>query len=613
MRNPRFPRGPTLVALFAGVATLYSLSLVALDAPDALVVPLAAPCLWAAVFYGRRVYLPLSVIGAAAAIPVSLNVSTQLTSAIGAILGGGAVTVGLAEFVHTQVRRRNSSDLDFALALKQLGAVLRVSPIPMLIINFESGECLDANQPLLEMSQLRRDELIGNKTGEHAVWTDRRDRRRLVDELKCNGTVVDPDLVVRAHEGVRRILLAGTLLRLGGRDCVLWQSLDLTERLALHARLSQHQKMEAIGRLAGGIAHDFNNLLTAMLGYADLLKEGLQDDPESLESLAEIERSAQRGAALTHQLLTFSRRGAVEPVPVDAVRGLRELEPMLHRVIGENVSITAEVRDGELWTRLPPGQLEQVIVNLSVNARDAMPGGGRFDLHVDEVAVSRDTSLAHGNLARGQYVRIRVSDTGSGLDPETAQHMFEPFYTTKALGEGTGLGLATVYGIVQQAGGSLDVRSEAGSGTTIDVYLPRAEHGDARASERPEPPKPGRHSGTILVVEDAAPIRRLMHRVLSDAGFEVLEAENGAQALSILDSLDAPVRLVVTDVVMPDMGGPALARRVAQMPDPPPFLFVTGFAPESVLEGFESHQPVLQKPFTARDFARRVEAVLRES
>jgi PAS domain S-box-containing protein len=387
---------------------------------------------------------------------------------------------------------------------------------------------------------------------------------------------------------------------------------DVTDRRRMEEQLRQSQKLEAVGRLAGGVAHDFNNLLTAILGDADAISEGLPARDPLREDVGEIRAAAHKAAMLTRQLLAFGRKQAAEPRVLDVGETVGAMERLLRRLIGENIDLTVACPAG-LWSvRADPGQIEQVIVNLAVNARDAMPGGGRLTIETSNVELRGDDVRRHIEAAPGPYVMVAVSDTGSGMSPEVQAHLFEPFYTTKGRGGGTGLGLSTVYGIVKQCGGCIWVYSEAGRGTTFKIYLPRVDQRPEAEETRPEPAR-ARGTETLLVVEDEAMVRAMAVRVLRGAGYTVLDAGDGVEACQVLaDAGDRKIDLLVADVIMPRLGGPELAARLRETRPELRVLFVSGYTDRALdLQGeLGPRTAFLSKPFAGAQLAAKVREVL---
>jgi PAS domain S-box-containing protein len=398
-----------------------------------------------------------------------------------------------------------------------------------------------------------------------------------------------------------------------GRHARLAVVEDVTERRRIEDRLRQGQKMEAVGQLAGGIAHDFNNLLTAIVGYATLLDRALPPDDERREEVHEIVGAARRAGNLTQQLLAFSRKQVLRPTVLDVNVIVRDMERILHRIIGEHIALTTSLEPDLAPVRADASQLEQVIMNLAVNARDAMPGGGRITIETANVPLDADLAQAHPDAHPGAYVLLAVADTGVGMSPEVKAHLFEPFFTTKEVGKGTGLGLATVYGIVHQSGGFITVDSEPDRGTRFRIYLPRAEAAaKVTAPAAPEPAAAG--SGTVLLVEDEAGVRRLAREVLSRYGYRVLEAGDGSEALRVAGAHQGPIDLLLTDVVMPGMSGAELAERFHEMRPEAGVLYASGYADEAVIRhGIRDGVPFLQKPFEPDDLVRRVRELVERS
>jgi len=382
----------------------------------------------------------------------------------------------------------------------------------------------------------------------------------------------------------------------------------------LEEQLIQSQKMEGIGRLAGGVAHDFNNLLTAILGYAELMESQLEGDEGLRSELREIRLAGERAAALTRQLLAFSRRQVLQPRTLDLNTVVSDVERMLARLIGEDVTLVTRLEPALGSAKADPGQIEQVIMNLAVNARDAMPEGGTLTFATANAVLDADFVAVHPGAIAGPYVALTVTDTGTGMTDEVRSHAFEPFFTTKEKGKGTGLGLATAYGIVKQSGGYITVDSDAGRGTTFQIYLPRVE-GTAVVQERAVSSSLlPTGTETILLVEDEAGVRRLSLTVLETQGYLVLEAASGDRALQVARSQTGPIHLVVTDVVMPGMSGRELWDRLKVLRPDSRVLFMSGYTDDVIARHgvLEPGIAFLQKPFTPLSLAQKVRQVLDE-
>ena len=389
---------------------------------------------------------------------------------------------------------------------------------------------------------------------------------------------------------------------------------DRTRERALEAQVARIQRLEALGQLSAGIAHDFNNLLAAILGYAEMLRESVPGDMDAGRDIDEIVAAADRGAALVRQLMAFSRKQVVRPVVGDLNGVVVEITPMLKRLIGEHVHLEAGLGAGIGRVLADPGQLEQVLVNLATNARDAMPGGGRLTVETSNVQLDEVYASQHAGVTPGRYVLLAVSDTGSGMDTDTLAHMFHPFFTTKGPERGTGLGLATVHGIVTQAGGHVWAYSELGRGTSFKVYLPRVDRAAVPRKRAPRPERDAVAGGdeTVLLVEDEPAIRGLMARVLERAGYHVLVAQDPHEALAMQPATLESVDLLLTDMVMPDLSGPELAAIMLDRVRGLRVLCMSGYAEQSAAyQGLGGAvADFIAKPFTADQLLRMVRNLL---
>jgi len=384
-------------------------------------------------------------------------------------------------------------------------------------------------------------------------------------------------------------------------------------RVQLEDQLRQAQKMDAVGRLAGGIAHDFNNLLTVIVGRSELILARFGPDHPLARQVELIRETANRAAALTHQLLAFSRQQVLEARIVDLNAIVADMIPMLRRLIGEDIELVAVDAPAPGWVRADPVQLEQVIMNLAINARDAMPAGGRLTIETQDVDLDDTFVRAHRGVRPGPHVMLAVTDAGVGMDPETRALIFEPFFTTKERGRGTGLGLSTVYGIVKQHGGYIAVESTEGVGTSFRIYLPRLEEEAPPAVEPGAPPSDAPSGAeTVLLVEDDEEVRRYAREVLAGHGYAVLEAGEASEALRVADGHRGPIHLLLTDVVMPKLGGVELASQFkAQRPEAK-VLFVSGYTEDPFLATTAGRPDIefMQKPFLPAALARRVRELL---
>jgi PAS domain S-box-containing protein len=381
---------------------------------------------------------------------------------------------------------------------------------------------------------------------------------------------------------------------------------------ALLEQFHQAQRLESIGQLAGGIAHDFNNILGVIINYAEFVADEQESGSQALHDVEEIRRAAERAAALTRQLLIFSRREVVQPEVLDLRQVVSGLENLLHRALGERVEMEAHFDEDLMSIEADPGQIEQVLVNLAVNARDAMPDGGRLLIEAGNAELDEEYAYMHPDTEPGDYVRLKVSDTGVGMDEKTIQRAFEPFFTTKGKAEGTGLGLATVYGIVTGAGGRIDIYSEPAMGTTVKIHLPAStvapSEGEAQPKERPA----GRGE-VVLVVEDEPDVRRMAERILAKGGYSVIGTSGGEAALEVCRRADRPIHLLLTDVIMPGMLGTELVAQIKLIRPELGVIFMSGYSHEVLAPGALSEQAggsFIEKPFSASELLRAVRGLL---
>jgi PAS domain S-box-containing protein len=440
---------------------------------------------------------------------------------------------------------------------------------------------------------------------------------RVADAVQRPGATITQELRFQHADGTWHHMECVGVNRLNEPSvgAIVINARDVTERRRLEDQLRQAQKMEAVGRLAGGVAHDFNNLLTAILGYCNLMLDEIPAEDPLRQDLEEIRQAGDRAAALTRQLLAFSRRQMLQPQIIDLNTLVRQMEKMLRRLIGEDIELVTPLGSDLKQVKVDPASIEQVLVNLAVNARDAMPLGGRLTIETAMMDLDDAYAETHVTVIPGRYVMLAVSDTGQGMDAATRARIFEPFFTTKEQGKGIGLGLATVYGIVKQSGGYIWVYSEPGHGTVFKVYLPPSDV--AASAARPVEPasQSEKHRGweTVLLVEDEDAVRALAREVLRRHGYVVLEARHGLDALRVAERHQDPIHLLVTDVVMPHMSGRDLARRLADARPNMKLLFISGYTDHAVVHrDLTPGSAFLQKPFTPENFAQKVRSVLDE-
>ena len=497
------------------------------------------------------------------------------------------------------------------------------NPNPVLAVD-ESGRIAYVNPRVEAAFGWTPEELVGSPVERllpeslAAVHVEHRARFAKAPAARPMG--VGRDLLARRRDGGEfpvEISLA-PLTTATGERLIFATIVDITARKALEFQLLQAQKMESIGRLAGGIAHDFNNMLFAIRGYAELLLEDLETAPDEvidrrllIANVDGITKAADQAAAITRQLLAFSRHTVVRTDAVDVRAAIQKVEPMLHRLIGENIGLTLALDPATGAVRADSGQLDQIIVNLVVNARDALPGGGRITVETRNVDFDEAYAIEHFEVKPGSYVMVAVSDNGHGMDRETRRHVFEPFFTTKEAGKGTGLGLSTIYGIVRQAAGHIWLYSEPGHGTTFKVYLPRLAD-PAGAPAQVLSPETKTHAGVVLLAEDEPSVRDLSRQVLERTGFEVLAPETSAEALAIVEATGTHLDILVADVVMPGLLGPDLARAALAIRPSLGVVLVSGYVAESVQIDDLLPQGVrfASKPLAPRDLVQLVDGAI---
>jgi len=439
---------------------------------------------------------------------------------------------------------------------------------------------------------------------------------RMTEAIRNPGRRVTQEVRFRHADGSWRTMEGIGVNRLDDPSvgAIVVNARDITDRRKLEEQLRMSQKMEAVGQLAGGVAHDFNNLLTAILGYCNLMLDDMKPDDPLRVDLDEIRAAGERAAALTRQLLAFSRRQMLQPQIVDLNAVVQQLEKLLRRLISEDVELSISLASDLMTVRVDPASIEQILVNLAVNARDAMPLGGRLTIETANIDLDETYAVTHVTMQPGRYVMLAVGDTGAGMDAATSARVFEPFFTTKEQGKGSGLGLATVYGMVKQSGGYIWVYSEPGHGTMFKVYFPPAEQRNAASAAE----HPGRRTSdgkqgweTVLLVEDEAAVRALAREVLRRHGYVVLEARHGVDALRVAERHNDEIHLLITDVVMPHMSGRDLAERLSRVRPKMKVLFMSGYTDHALMHReLTPGSAFLQKPFTPEGFARKVRSVL---
>jgi PAS domain S-box-containing protein len=564
-----------------------------------------------------RAWAEQTGIGALAAVP--LLVERRVVGVLGVFSPEPLVAFvrdalgAMADQLAVGIERLRASN-ELRQAEERFSKVFRLSPVAIAISTLDEDRYVDANDAYLALIDAPREGVVGRTTHELGVWADPAQWAVVVDGLRRDGTASNVELATRTKQGVLCSVLASfERIELGGRPCLLSLVHDMSGRKQLEEQLRQAQKMEAVGRLAGGVAHDFNNLLSVITGYCDLLLRPLAPEAPGRAQIEEMLGAAEAAISVTRQLLAFSRSQVIEPRVLDLSGVVGRTERLLQRLLGSDIALVTRLGSGTAAVRADPGQIEQVVMNLAVNARDAMPAGGRLVIETAVVQLDETAVRDEPAVRPGWFVMLAVCDTGVGMDALTQTRIFEPFFTTKDVGKGTGLGLATVYGIVRQSGGLIRVESEPGRGTTFRVYLPRVEQAVAAVavgSAGPRAVAAPRGSEVVLVVEDSDPLREFDREVLELQGYTVLDAPNGHAALEVATAQDR-IDLLMSDVVLPGMNGRELAGRLMSQRPRLKVLFTSGH-PTEVLEryGIDAGDSYLQKPFTLDTLARKVREVL---
>ncbi len=511
------------------------------------------------------------------------------------------------------ITERKDAEKRLSESEEKLRVLIETTDTGYLILD-SAGRVIDANQEYVRQSGHHAlQEILGRQVSE---WTAAHDLERNKTEIeKClrEGKVRNLVIDYCGHDGtVVPIEINATVVNSGNDFQIVSTCRDITGRSRLEEQLRQSQKMDAIGRLAGGVAHDFNNLLSVILSYTKFALDETPAVGALRGDLEEIQRAAERAATLTRQLLAFSRKQILQPVPLDLGEVGSGVEKMLRRIIGEDIHFRMSLTEDLGLVRADPGQIEQVLMNLAINARDAMPDGGTLSIEMSNREVAQEPLPEHGNIAPGSYVRILVSDTGCGMDEATRRNLFEPFFTTKGKDKGTGLGLSMVYGIVKQSGGSIAVSSEPGEGTRFEILLPR-DLSCSAVNPKPGPVMgPSRGTETILLAEDEGALRKVASRALEAAGYRVLAAADGDQALEIARLRPEEIHLLLTDVIMPRMSGRTLSEAVLRARPTLRVLFMSGYTDSDIVRSgvLDPGTHFIGKPFTANDLLRKVRDVL---
>jgi PAS domain S-box-containing protein len=485
----------------------------------------------------------------------------------------------------------------------------------ILIVDFETCLIIDVNPYLLEILKCDREEVLGKPLWDFGLLEDRDRSKEAFRELKEKDHVRFEDLPLQSKDGkVIAVEVVSNVYREGDRAVIQCNIRDITERreaAQTAQKLLQSRQLEAIGQLAGGVAHDFNNLLQVILGYGEMLVDSPNLNEVERRALARMNEAGTSAKNLTHRLLAFSRRQILEPVFMDLNEVVTNVNAMLAGLIGDDIELKMILRSKIGTIKADPSQIEQVLMNLAINARDAMPKGGRITFETQSVNIDEAYAQQHLFIAPGQYVRLSVSDTGIGMDAKTQARAFEPFFTTKPAGIGTGLGLSTVIGIVKQSGGSIGIYSEPGQGTTFKIHLPLCGEEVAQIQQIELRPLLGGNE-IILVVEDSQPLRELTRLILEGVGYQVLDSGVPDEALRMARDRVGPLPLLITDIVMPGMSGIELAQEFAKIRPETKLLYTSGYADDAIARcgGLASDASFLEKPFTRDALLRKVRAIL---
>ncbi|MBW2137201.1 MAG: response regulator [Deltaproteobacteria bacterium] len=529
-----------------------------------------------------------------------------------------AATQQLKEEIEERRRREKAlraSDEKLRKSEEKFRKVVHNAPVWVILSTLDEGRLLEVNEASLKMTGFKREEAIGRTIKELGIWDDPEDLKRFVTMLREEGSVRNFEGKLRDKTGnVVEAVINAELIELEGEEVVISLIQDMTEHNRLEEEFRQAQKMEAVGTLAGGVAHDFNNLMTTVIGNVHLAMDEIPKGNPLREMLTDIRKAGESAASLARQLLAFSRKQVLRPEVLDLNSVLADMKTLLRRVMREDIEFELILGPELEPVKVDPTQIEQVVINLVVNATDAMPRGGKLIIETATMEIDKDYFSRHSVEGEtGPYVMLSVTDTGVGMDKETISKVFEPFFTTKEKGVGTGLGLSTVYGIVKQSGGFIWVYSEPGQGTTFKVYMPAVEGDEAYRERRHEwAGDQFQGSETVLLVEDSDNVRKLVSKGLGKLGYTVLEASDGEEAVKISREYQGSIDLLLTDVVMPKMSGVEVMEKLGRERPKMKVLYMSGYTGKVISQRMVLGSGVdyLQKPFSPGELARRVREVL---
>jgi PAS domain S-box-containing protein len=525
----------------------------------------------------------------------------------------GEAPIGMAA-IGRDLTDRKRVERALRLSEEKFEKAFRTTPDAVSIIRLRDGMIVEINEGFTRHTGYTGEDAIGRTAIELDLWANPGERYEYLRLLENDGEVANFEAKLRRKDGgINTCLMSARVIQMEGERFILAITRDITDRVRLEEQLRQAQKMEAVGRLAGGIAHDFNNLLTVIIGYCDVLLSRAKAGDRENKELREIRKAGESASALTRQLLAFGRKQVLDLRPTALNDLVSHMENLLRRTIGENVALVIGLSP-DLWTvQADANQLQQVLMNLAINARDAMPGGGCLTIGTRNSWVEDDAPARPPDCPPGPYAVLSVADTGHGMDEAVVREIFEPFFTTKETGKGTGLGLATVDGIVRQSGGFIDVESWPGRGTVFKVHLPRVENpAQAEAAPAGEGGSDGGGNETILLVEDSDVVRSYTAEILRSSGYDVLEAASGEEAIRIAGEHPRPIDMLLSDVVMPGVtGGEVSARLSASRPEMKT-LFVSGYPEDTIGKKrlLDGNAPFLGKPFTPGELLRKIREIL---
>jgi PAS domain S-box-containing protein len=516
------------------------------------------------------------------------------------------------EELEKEINVRKKAEEAIRLSEEKFSKAFRSSPPWVTISALEDGRYIEVNDTFLRVSGYSIEEVIGRTSIELGIWAYPSDRAKMVKTLHEKGAIYNQEVRFRTKSGeILTMLRSVELIDIGGEKCSIAVTLDITARKRLEAQLLQAQKMEAIGELAGGVAHDFNNILTAIIGYGELLKVNIKEDDPQRIHIDQILASSDKAAHLIHNLLAFSRKQIINTQPVNLNKLVERIEKLLLRVIGEDIKLRTILAEEEVTVMADSGQIEQVLMNLATNARDAMPEGGLLIIETGLVEFDKEFIAAHEVVKPGKYALISVTDSGAGMDEATVGKVFEPFFTTKEVGKGTGLGLAMVYGIIKQHGGYIDVYSEEGKGTKFKIYLPliKAEVKEEEISGLSDVQG---GTETVLVAEDDKAVRELTGDVLKQFGYTVIVTEDGEDAVNKFRENKDKINLLLLDVIMPKKNGKKVYEEIKEINPDIKVLFLSGYQADILQKKgiLEEGINFVQKPIKRNNLLRKVREVL---